>query len=104
MSSVEEEFAKNISRFDRKAAFGFSAIYQFFIADGVDYYLVIDAQDCGYKEGIHDHADIAMSMNHETLISVLDGSLDGMQAFMFGQVKVDGDLHLAKKLLDLFPR
>lgn len=104
MSSIQEEFAKNKSRFDREAAFGFSAIYQFFIADGMDCYLVVDDQDCDYHEGVHDSADLSMSMNYETQISVLNGSLDGMQAFMFGQITVDGDLQLAKKLLELFPR
>lgn len=103
MSSLLEEFAKNKSRFDREAAFGFSAVYQFFITDGLDHYLVIDSQQCEYHEGIHGSADIFMSMSYETLISVLHGSLDGVQAFTFGQVEVKGDLQLAKKLLELFP-
>lgn len=104
MNFLEEEFAKNKGRFDREAAFGFSMVYQFYIADGGDHYLVIDDQQCEYHEGVHGSPGISMSMDHETLISVLNGSLDGVQAFMFGQVEVDGDLQLAKKLLELFPR
>ncbi|GAA5317249.1 MAG: hypothetical protein AseanaTS_24530 [Candidatus Pelagadaptatus aseana] len=103
MNHIKESFEKAKGRFDREAANGFSAIFQLLISDGGDYYQVISNGECKYFPGLHDSADVTLILNQATLLSVLNGELDGAQAFAFGQVKVDGDLRLAKKMLELFP-
>jgi putative sterol carrier protein len=103
MNPVQESFENSLGRFDREAALGFSAVFQLLIPDGADYYLIIDNGECEYHPGNHESADITLILNHDTLLRVVNGEVDGAQAFAFGQVKVDGDLALAKKLLELFP-
>ena len=42
-------------------------------------------------------------MNGETLEGIVSGDTDGMQAFMSGNLRTEGDMMLAMKLSDLFP-
>jgi putative sterol carrier protein len=42
-------------------------------------------------------------MNGETLKGIVSGETDGMQAFMSGNLRTEGDMMLAMKLSDLFP-
>jgi putative sterol carrier protein len=42
-------------------------------------------------------------MDTETLGGLMSGEVDGMQAFMMGQLKAEGDIMLATKLSELFP-
>jgi putative sterol carrier protein len=41
-------------------------------------------------------------MNSETLQGIVSGETDGMQAFMAGQLRAEGDMMLATKLGELF--
>jgi putative sterol carrier protein len=41
-------------------------------------------------------------MNSETLEGIVSGETDGMQAFMAGQLRAEGDMMLATKLGELF--
>ncbi|MEO0344509.1 MAG: SCP2 sterol-binding domain-containing protein [Pseudomonadota bacterium] len=43
-------------------------------------------------------ADCTMTMSSETLMGMLDGSVNPTAAFMGGQLKVDGDMSVAMKL------
>ena len=42
-------------------------------------------------------------MNTETLAGISTGETDGMQAFMGGKLRAEGDMMLAMKLSELFP-
>jgi putative sterol carrier protein len=41
-------------------------------------------------------------MSTETLKGIVSGETDGMQAFMAGQLRAEGDMMLATKLGELF--
>ena len=42
-------------------------------------------------------------MSTETLVGIMTGETDGMQAFMGGKLRAEGDMMLAMKLGELFP-
>jgi len=46
---------------------------------------------------------VTLVMDGETLQGIVDGSTDGMQAFMGGKLRAEGDMMLAMKLSELFP-
>jgi putative sterol carrier protein len=43
-------------------------------------------------------ADVTMTLDGGDFVAIATGQLDGMQAFMMGQVQVEGDMGLAMKL------
>jgi len=45
-----------------------------------------------------------MSMSDKDWIAITEGKLDPMQAFMAGKVKTAGDVMLAMRLNNIFPR
>jgi putative sterol carrier protein len=42
-------------------------------------------------------------LDSETLKGIVSGETDGMQAFMGGKLRVEGDMMLSMKLSELFP-
>ena len=55
------------------------------------------------QEGSHDSPSVTLMMTFDTLSGLMDGSTDGMQAFMAGQLRAEGDMMLATKLGEIFP-
>jgi len=51
----------------------------------------------------HDRNVDALVMDSDTLKGIVDGTTDGMQAFMGGKLRTEGDMMLAMKLSELFP-
>ena len=75
---------------------------QFDIEDDKTYHLVINDGTCKKHEGAHDDPSVTLIMNSETLQGIVSGETDGMQAFMAGQLRAEGDMMLATKLGELF--
>ncbi len=46
---------------------------------------------------------MTLIMDSETLKGLTTGETDGMQAFMGGKLRVEGDMMLSMKLSELFP-
>ncbi len=89
-------------RFDASVAAGMNEVYQFYIPDAGNYYLTIADGNCQLSRGECRSPSVILSMDLEVLLSILDGTFSGMQAFMFGKVRVQGDMRLATKLSELF--
>ena len=49
-------------------------------------------------------ADATVSMNWDDFMSLSDGKLDPMMAFMQGKLKITGDMMIAQKLAPLLKR
>ena len=47
--------------------------------------------------------DITITVSDKDWLAIVEGKLDGMNAFMTGKLKVSGDMMLAMKLQNLFP-
>ncbi|MCO4786066.1 SCP-2 sterol transfer family protein [Marinomonas gallaica] len=103
MSNAKEIFDTMLTRFDSDAASGLNAIFQFELDDADPYFVTIDEGTAVYEQGEHDDATVTLSMDTDTLEEVMSGELDGMQAFMQGKIRADGDIMLATKLTQIFP-
>ncbi len=47
-------------------------------------------------------ADCTIKVSQDDLEGLMSGDLNPMTAFMFGKIKIDGDMGVAMKLKDLF--
>ncbi|MEQ5833884.1 SCP2 sterol-binding domain-containing protein [Marinobacter mangrovi] len=100
--SVAQVFEKLEQNFNADAAAGMDLVFQFNIEDDKNYHLVINDGTCQLNEGDHDDPSVTLIMNSETLQGIVSGETDGMQAFMAGQLRAEGDMMLATKLGELF--
>ncbi|SEI75104.1 SCP-2 sterol transfer family protein [Allopseudospirillum japonicum] len=90
-------------RFNAQAAQELEASFQFCIQDQDDFYIQIEGADCQIHAGIQDLPSVTLKLNQATLEAIFQGELDGMKAFMTGQLGVEGDMMLATRLTQLFP-
>lgn len=100
--SVAQVFEKLEKNFNADAASGLDLVFQFNIEDDKNYHLIIKDGTCQLVEGDHEDPSVTLIMNSETLQGVVSGETDGMQAFMAGQLRAEGDMMLATKLGELF--
>lgn len=100
--SVAQIFDKMEQSFNADAAQGLDLVFQFDIEDDKTYHIVIKDGTCDVQEGAHDNPSVTLIMNSETLEGIVSGETDGMQAFMAGQLRAEGDMMLATKLGELF--
>lgn len=103
MTSVADIITTLNSRFNSDAAADMNSVFQFSIEDGETYHIIVRDGSCSVVEGESDDPDVTLVMNTETFAAIADGETDGMQAFMSGQLRVEGDMMLATRISDLFP-
>ncbi len=104
MTSVADIISQMKGKFNADAAAGMENVFQFDIEDGDNFYIAIKDGDLDLGQGQHDDPSVTLIMNTETLVGVMTGETDGMQAFMAGQLRAEGDMMLATKLGELFPQ
>lgn len=103
MSNVDETIQGMKAKFNPSAAAGLDLVFQFNITDAENYYLVVKDGTCDFTQGESADANVTLIMDTETLQGVISGETDGMQAFMAGKLRAEGDMMLALKLSELFP-
>lgn len=103
MSSVAKVIETMQARFNANAAAGLDLVFQFKIEDAENYYLSIKDGTCSLTEGNAEASDVALIMDSATLKGIIKGDIGGMEAFMTGKLRTEGDMMLALKLGDLFP-
>jgi putative sterol carrier protein len=54
------------------------------------------------NEGSHDTPNVTLTMSSETWLAIVNKELNGMQAFMFGELQPSGDIMLAQHIQQLF--
>ncbi len=103
MSSAAEIAQNMKSKFNAGAAAGLDLVFGFNIEDGENFYLTVKDGTCDLTMGEAANASVTLIMNTETLTGITTGDTDGMQAFMGGKLRAEGDMMLAMKLSELFP-
>ncbi|WPO97921.1 SCP2 sterol-binding domain-containing protein [Pseudomonas sp. HR96] len=104
MSSVADAVQKMQAKFNPAAAAGLDLVFGFNITDEDKHYsLAVKDSQCDLKQGENPDANVTLIMDSETLKNIVSGETDGMQAFMGGKLRLEGDMMLAMKLSDLFP-
>ena len=103
MSSVADTINSMQSKFNASAAAGLDLVFQFNIEDGENYALIVKDGTCDVQEGENPDANCTLVLDSDTLKGIVSGETDGMQAFMSGNLRTEGDMMLAMKLSDLFP-
>ena len=105
IENVKEIFGKMPGVFDADAAQGLNASFQFEITgdDGGNWNIVIKDGTCEVIEGIHTEPTVTLTMSAETWLGMINKEINGMQAFMGGQLKAAGDIMLAQRIEQLFP-
>ncbi len=101
MSNIAEAFAKIESRFDASAAAGLDVVFQFSVDDDAHHLIVKDGS-CKLEQGEHSDPTVTLIMDGDTFAEVVAGEINGMQAFMTGRLRTEGDMMLATRLSDLF--
>ncbi|WP_428240887.1 SCP2 sterol-binding domain-containing protein [Gynuella sp.] len=102
MGTVSEIFEQIVGKFNASAAAGMDVIFQFNISDDDHYYLVVANESCELHQGDHEDPSVTLILSKETLEKIISGKTSGMQAFMLGKLKTEGNMMLATKLGDLF--
>jgi 3-hydroxybutyryl-CoA dehydratase len=105
MTNVKEVFDGMPGAFNASAAQGMDAVFQYEITGegGGNWNVAIKDGACHITQGKHDSPTTTLTMSGETLLAMMNGELNGMQAFMSGQLKVSGDIMLAQRIPELFP-
>lgn len=103
MSDLQTIFTEMKQRFDADAAAGVDSVYQYEIDDASRWYVAVADGACQVAQGQHDEPTVTLAMDTGTLQEVMSGETDGMQAFMAGRIRADGNIMEATRLATLFP-
>ncbi|RZA30210.1 MAG: SCP2 sterol-binding domain-containing protein [Proteobacteria bacterium] len=104
MTSVADAVQAMKAKFNPAAAQGLDLVFGFNITDEDNHYaLHVKDGTCELEEGENPDANVTLVMDSETLKGIVSGETDGMQAFMGGKLRAEGDMMLAMKLSELFP-
>ena len=102
MTNVVDIVKTMQSKFNAGAAAGLDLVFQFNIEDGDNHYLVVKDGTCDVQQGDAENPNVTLIMDSATLVGIMTGETDGMQAFMAGKLRAEGDMMLAMKLGELF--
>jgi putative sterol carrier protein len=91
------------AKFNPAAADGLDLVFGFRIDDTQNFSLVVKNNTCELLEGENPDAQVTLVTDGETMEGIVSGDTDGMQAFMSGKLRTEGDMMLAMKLSELFP-
>ena len=80
-----------------------TTVFQFRFDLGESFHLSVDGDAFQFLEGTTDTPTLTLYLDrHETCWQLLTGQLDGMDAFMAGKYRADGNIVLSQLLLYLF--
>ena len=103
-TSCKQAFDMMPTRFNKEAAKGLNAIYQFDLSGdgGGKWHVIINNDTCQVKEGPAASPSITISMTAQDYLDMLSGKLNGHMAFMTGKLRIAGDMGLALRMQSLF--
>ncbi|GLS27511.1 SCP2 sterol-binding domain-containing protein [Marinibactrum halimedae] len=103
MSDLSDLFANLTERLDLSRSARLHEVIQFVFPDAGDYFVEISGGAAKVAQGNHSKPSLILTMDQDTFIGIMNGKFGGMQAFMFGKVRAEGNVKLATQLGELFP-
>lgn len=103
-SNIEQIVAKLPSRFQPEQAKDMQAVYQFRLSDSFSFYIEIAEQQCTTKLAEHDDPNIILTMKADIFVALMAKEIDGMSAYLKGDLKAQGNVLLATELGKLFKK
>ena len=103
MTTVADIVSKMDTRFNASAAQGLDIVFQFNVEDDDNFNVAVKDGACDVSKGEAANPTVTLIMDSETLVGIMTGETDGMQAFMSGKLRAEGDIMQAMKLGELFP-
>jgi putative sterol carrier protein len=103
MPDMTQLFNEMASKFDPKKVEGIDAVVQFDLSgeNGGQYWLRISDGKLDSGEGQGENPKVTLKATADDWTAVTNGTLNPMQAFMSGKIKIQGDMGLALKLQPL---
>ena len=104
-TEVKEIFGKMPEVFNSDAAQGLDAVFQYEITgdNGGNWRVVVKDGACQVSEGVHESPSVTLTLSGDTWLGIVNKETNGMQAFMSGDLKANGDIMLAQRIEQLFP-
>lgn len=101
---VENIFPEMANRFRPEKAEGLNSVIQFNLSgdNGGLFWIKIADGSCTYGAGESESAAMTMKASADDFFSIVSGTINPMQAFMSGKLKVEGDMGLAMKMQSIF--
>jgi putative sterol carrier protein len=97
--SIKDIFEAMPSRFNSDAAAGWNANIQFNFDEGNEnWYISIADGTCSVGEGAVESPSATIDTQSETWVGMITGSVNPMQAFMSGKIKITGNMADVMKL------
>ncbi|NVM45011.1 MAG: SCP2 sterol-binding domain-containing protein [Candidatus Lokiarchaeota archaeon] len=82
---------------------GFDDIYQTYVTDAdFNYWLEVSNGNLQYKKGINPKALFAIKFNKDIIIQILKNEVSGTDAFMKGNINVEGSFSQGLRYIKLF--
>jgi putative sterol carrier protein len=104
MPNTDSNMKSMREKFNPSAAAGLDLVFGFRITDEDKHYsLFIKDGTCELQAGENPDANCTLVMDSATLEKIVSSESDGMQEFMNGKLRVEGDMMLSMKLSELFP-
>jgi putative sterol carrier protein len=103
MTDVAKAVEAMKAKFNPAAAAGLDLVFGFRVDDDQNFSLIVKDSTCELQEGVNPDAQVTLVTDGETMEGIVSGETDGMQAFMSGKLRTEGDMMLAMKLSELFP-
>ncbi len=104
--TVEETFTLMQQSFNPASAVGLQKSIQWNITGDKGSVYTIRIQDgvCALLQGATEHPDLSITVSDENWIAMAEEHLGAMKAFLTGKVQAKGDMTLAMRIPNLFPR
>ena len=102
--TVSEFMSRMAMAFVPEKALGIDATIQLKLTgmQAAEWYVTTQDAKCEFAQGTAPSAKLTVTAASEDFFKIFTGQLDGMQAFMQGKIRIQGDMNLALKLLNLF--
>ena len=101
---VASVFTEMANRFQPEKAGDTNTVIQFDLSgdNGGSYWLKVADGKAETGQGTADDPSMTLKASADDWMSIVNGDLNPMQAFMTGKVKVQGDMGLAMKMQSMF--